>query len=349
MSPESYIHSDTGAMLADQFDRLFSERVDAKLMRAVQSGDPAATAPLAQEVEALGLTHALVPEDAGGAGLAWTEIQGVLEALGRHVAPLALPERMAAAWAMAKAGLEVPEDAPIAVWDRLTLSGETVSGKLVIPFPEQARQILAVAGEGEAARLVLLEMPEGTPLSTIGQDPRRVAVIEGAQPLASAPVEADLLLSALAVMRAGQMAGAMAHALALSIDYGNTRVQFGRPIGKFQAIQHLVAEQAGEAAAAKASVQLALRAMDRDLGWEAAAVAKIRNGMAVAKVAAVAHAVHGAIGVTEEHMLHHTTRRLWQWREEAGDENAWSERLGRAVIARGGQALWPGVVALTDN
>ena len=121
-------------------------------------------------------------------------------------------------------------------------------------------------------------------------------------------------------MRAGQISGALNHALAESIDYGNTRVQFGRPIGKFQAIQHLVAEQAGEAAAAKAAVQLALRAMDDAPSWQAAAVAKIRAGLAVEPVSAVAHAVHGAIGVTEEHMLHHTTRRLWQWRDEAGDD-----------------------------
>ncbi len=343
------LDTDTATLLADQLDRLFAQKVDAKLLRKVEAGEPATA--LEEEVEALGLTLALVPEEAGGAGLAWSEIGGVLESLGRFAAPLPLAERMAAGWAMAAAGMEVPEDVPLATWDRLALSGDAVSGTAVIPFGRPGAQVLATAGEGEAARLVLLEIPEGRALPTIGRDPRLLVEFAGATPLASAPAPmgGEALPAALAVVRAGQMAGAINHALAESIDYGNTRVQFGRPIGKFQAIQHLVAEQAGEAAAAKAAVQLALRGMDEAPSWQAAAVAKIRAGLAVAPVAAVAHAVHGAIGVTEEHMLHHTTRRLWQWRDEAGDENAWSERLGRAAIAGGGGELWKTVVALSGG
>ncbi|MDF2233845.1 acyl-CoA dehydrogenase family protein [Albimonas sp. CAU 1670] len=343
------LDNDTATLLADQLDRLFAQKVDAKLLRAVEAGEPASA--LEAEVEALGLTLALVPEEAGGAGLAWSEVGGVLEALGRFAAPVALGERMAAAWAMAQAGMEVPEDVPLASWDRLTLDGETVSGACVVPWGQAGGRVLVTAGEGEAAKLVLLEIPEGRALPTIGRDPRLVVEFAGATPLASgpAPMGGEGLPAALAVVRAGQIAGAINHALAESIDYGNTRVQFGRPIGKFQAIQHLVAEQAGEAAAAKAAVQLALRSMDAAPSWQAAAVAKIRAGLAVEPVAAVAHAVHGAIGVTEEHMLHHTTRRLWQWRDEAGDENAWSERLGRDAIAGGGKQLWKTVVALSGG
>ncbi|WP_339947687.1 acyl-CoA dehydrogenase family protein [uncultured Albimonas sp.] len=343
------LDTDTATLLADQLDRLFAQRVDAKLLRKVEAGEPAAA--LEDEVEALGLTLALVPEEAGGAGLAWSEISGVLEALGRHAAPLPLSERMAAAWAMAAAGMEVPEDAPLATWDRLALAGGKVSGACVIPFGKPGARVLGTAGEGADAQLVLLEIPEGRALPTIGRDPRLVVEFAAATPLASAPapMDGEALPAALAVMRAGQISGALNHVLAESIDYGNTRVQFGRPIGKFQAIQHLVAEQAGESAAAKAAVQLALRAMDAAPSWQAAAVAKIRASLAVAKVSAVAHAVHGAIGVTEEHMLHHATRRLWQWRDEAGDENAWSERLGRAAVAGGGGELWKTVVALSGG
>jgi len=55
----------------------------------------------------------------------------------------------------------------------------------------------------------------------------------------------------------------------------------------------------------------------------------------------VAHQVHGAIGVTDEYALHHSTLRLWAWRDEFGNEAHWSARLGDALLAGGAEGLWP--------
>ena len=57
--------------------------------------------------------------------------------------------------------------------------------------------------------------------------------------------------------------------------------------------------------------------------------------------AAIAHQVHGAMGFTYEHSLHHATRRLWAWREEFGNETHWATQLGHMVAARGADQLWP--------
>ena len=75
------------------------------------------------------------------------------------------------------------------------------------------------------------------------------------------------------------------------------------------------------------------------------AIAKLRVGDAAGTGAAIAHQVHGAMGFTYEHTLHHSTRRLWGWREEFGNETLWAERLGRMVAAAGADALWPFVTA----
>jgi len=51
--------------------------------------------------------------------------------------------------------------------------------------------------------------------------------------------------------------------------------------------------------------------------------------------------VHGAIGFTQEHKLHHLTRRLWSWRDEAGSELVWSRVLATGLLADGPDELWP--------
>jgi acyl-CoA dehydrogenase len=119
-------------------------------------------------------------------------------------------------------------------------------------------------------------------------------------------------------------------------------VQFGRPLGKFQAIQMELAEMAGEVTAVTALTDAAVQALERNENVVlAAAAAKVRAGAAVEVVARLAHQVHGAIGFTQEHKLHHLTRRLWSWRDEAGSELAWSRVLGAGLLAGGGDGLWP--------
>jgi len=73
----------------------------------------------------------------------------------------------------------------------------------------------------------------------------------------------------------------------------------------------------------------------------AVGIAKCQAARAATVVSRVAHQVHGAIGFTHEHRLHHLTRRLWSWRDEFGVESEWSMELGRIVAARGADGLWP--------
>jgi acyl-CoA dehydrogenase len=135
------------------------------------------------------------------------------------------------------------------------------------------------------------------------------------------------------------MAGAIARVLALSVEYANTRRQFGQPIGRFQAVQQLLAKLAAESAAARSAADIAWAALDAGALGFAGAVAKIRAGEAARAAAAIAHQVHGAIGVTDEHILHYFTRRLWEWRLDFGSDGFWAERLGQAAReAEGG--LW---------
>ena len=136
-----------------------------------------------------------------------------------------------------------------------------------------------------------------------------------------------------AVLAAGQMAGAMAEVQRLTVDYALQRQQFGREIGKFQAVQHQIAVLAEEVMAARMAAQAAFVGPPTEVQDARAAVAKIRAGQAAALVCSIAHAVHGAIGVSEEFVLHRHTRRLRAWRLAHGGEGWWARRLGAVAVA----------------
>ncbi|NJN51833.1 MAG: hypothetical protein HC809_08730 [Gammaproteobacteria bacterium] len=74
------------------------------------------------------------------------------------------------------------------------------------------------------------------------------------------------------------------------------------------------------------------------------AAAKARVGEAAGIVAEIAHQVHGAMGYTHEHRLHHFTRRLLAWRDEYGRETYWQARLGHEVARLGADCTWKFVV-----
>ena len=176
-------------------------------------------------------------------------------------------------------------------------------------------------------------------------------MLEGVVPRAvvPAPLDSGALLAMAAVARSALMAGAIEHILVLAVDYANLRVQFGRPIGKFQAVQQNIAVLATQAAAARAAAESGSEAIDDWLtGYGealthsiAAMSAKIRTGEAAGQACAIAHQVFGAIGFTEEHELHRFTKRLWSWRDECGNEAFWSLALGERVLVSGSeQTLW---------
>ncbi|MCW8084440.1 acyl-CoA dehydrogenase [Sabulicella glaciei] len=325
--------SEMRALLVEQLDRLLTEQGGVAILREVEGGTwPGA---LWAEVEGQGLALALVPEEAGGAGLGWGDAAALWHVLGRHAAPVPLGEAMLAGAFLGAAGVELP-----AGFTALAPAGEAA------PFGRHASALALVDGTR-----VSLRAPGGaTEGQNTGREPRDdvtpgSVTAEGDLPNGFGPRPARL---GLALLRAAQIGGALEKVLALTVDWANTRKQFGRPIGKFQAIQQSLAAMAAEVASVQVAVAAAARAAEaRGLDGAAfeIACAKVVAGEAATFGAATAHQVFAAIGITEEHELHHLTRRLWSWREEGGTERGWAQEIGRAAMARGGDALWPDLTA----
>ena len=151
----------------------------------------------------------------------------------------------------------------------------------------------------------------------------------GALPLPG-PID---LLHAGALMTATLMAGAMQRVLEATLAYANDRAQFGKSIGKFQAVQQQLSVMAEQVFAARMAAEIGCAGDGIAPHPLRAAVAKARASEAAEKVVAIAHAVHGAIGVTAEYDLQLHTRRLQEWRADFGSQGYWHAQLGQALVA----------------
>ncbi|RRO14136.1 acyl-CoA dehydrogenase [Saccharopolyspora rhizosphaerae] len=292
----------------------------------------------------LGFTALTAPEEHGGSGAGWPEAAALLSesaAAARHL-PFAESDLLAH-WLLRGAGR--PSDDP------------TAPRTVAVVEPDGTAR--TVPWLGHVPALLVFRRPDGTcalaeepvtptDLSSAAEgvehlgdgvtqsglprgDLRCAAEPRGAVELDPALLDRLVLRGALA--RAVQVVGALDKAVDLCVEHTRVRVQFGRPLAKFQAVQHLVADAAAEAALARAAVDAAvLDAVETDLAGPASAakVAAARScaGHAASVVVRNAHQVHGAIGTTQEHPLQLFTLPALDWRGEFGTTRDWDRFLG---------------------
>lgn len=246
-----------------------------------------------------------IPEQHGGSGAGLAETRIALEELGRTLTPSPLLASTLAAHALLATGNEE-------ACDRLLprIADGTVA-TLVWPWDNARTSLDGPASyvlDGDLAEILLAT--DGTDLYEIDlagvtrehtptmDQTRRLAVIHlagaGATRLGHwSPAVRDIALSLLAA----EQVGAAARALELTVEYTKTRVQFGKPIGSFQALKHRMADLHVLVETARSA---ALAADDE----VSAAVAKVYCSEAFFRVAAEMVQLHGGIAITWEHDAH---------------------------------------------
>lgn len=345
--------------IRDDLEKTIDRICEAHCSKAVFMASESGTWPQAlwQALDEVGLPQACLPEDQGGSGLSFADALYVLRRTAFHAAPVPLAETFIASRLLAAAGMPVPSGVlSVSVahaQDRLHLHSEgptpTLSGHAHrVPWGLSCDHLVVVAERDGASCLAVLERAHlaqcrHESVKNLAGEPRVQLEFDHTPVMAWAPLPgaAERLRGEGALMRSVQMAGALQRALAYALQYANERVQFGRPIGKFQAVQHMLAVLAGHVAATAAAVDAAVEASALAPDAFAVAVAKSRAGEAAGKGAEIAHQVHGAMGFTREHNLHHLTRRLWAWRDEFGNETHWQTRIGEMAVQQGADQLWP--------
>ncbi len=352
------------SMIAESAARLFADNVDKAVRENTERGEfPSALWKLATDS---GFAVATATEASGGIGETWEAAYPILRGLGYWQVPLPLAETMIGAQLLSMAGIEIP-DGPLAIIEqgqdnRLTDSGSGSSRVLGgsanrVAWACHANFAVVSLASGDIA---LIDLRDSARVQVVpGLNHARLPAdglkLEGARIAAIArnPLRSmDQPVWTLGAMaRSVMMVGALEFALEQSVQYANDRVQFGKPIGRYQAIQQQLAMLAGDVAASRVAAIVATNDAPSSMRPNSpqavfrAAVAKARVGESATRGTSIAHQVHGAIGFTHEHQLHFATRRLWAWREEFGSDAWWAERLGKAAIAGAAAGFWPALTA----
>jgi acyl-CoA dehydrogenase len=276
-----------------------------------------------------GFADALVPDSAGGAGLALRDVAGLFKRCGAHALPVPLAETIIARAILAATGTVAPPG-PITL----------ASGRL----EEDGLRCAAVAGAQTSTHVIaqihhswlLLDTASASVESAGFALDLSLEWTRGAlrkmKPLIGLPEELAVQ-SLQACIYAAMLAGAAGRVLDVTLTYANQRTQFGRVIGKFQAVQHHLAVMAEHVAAAHIAADIGCISATWMPGKLHAGVAKSQASEAAVQVAKLAHQVHGAIGFTGELDLQLYTRRLHAWRRAGGSESAWHDAVGRTLVA----------------
>jgi len=213
-----------------------------------------------------------------------------------------------------------------------------IEGQLIrVPWGRRVTGVVADAVDSSGRRYLVhlasdqWRTTKGYNLASAPRDDLSIAGPIDASTFAVAPKLSSM--AAGAVARTIQIAGALQTVLAICIEHATSRVQFGKPIASFQVIQHQLAQLAEHVAAAEAAADLACTCFEASHPRLVTSIAKSRASEAAGAAVAIAHQIHGAIGLCEEHRLPRFTNALQSWRTEFGSEREHAEYIGREAIS----------------
>jgi alkylation response protein AidB-like acyl-CoA dehydrogenase len=341
-----------------------------RLMETDEGYDPAVWQQMAEQ---LGLQGMAVPEEYGGSGFGFVELVVVLEEMGRALlcAPY-FSSVVLAVTALLESGDDaaqkdllpgIADGSTIATlawvetptrWDAQTVTtratrtadGYTLDGTKTLVVDGHVASLLLVVAQADGGpslfavdtgapgltrrRLESLDMTRKLALVELSGTPARLVAAEAD---AAGIVERTMRLAAVAL--AAEQVGAAQKCLEMSVDYAKLRVQFGRPIGSFQAIKHKCADMLLEVESARSAAYYAAWAA-ADASPELAVVAPLAKAYcseAFATTAAETIQIHGGIGFTWEHDAHLYYRRAKSSEQFLGSPAEHRDELARRLLA----------------
>jgi alkylation response protein AidB-like acyl-CoA dehydrogenase len=360
-------HTEDRQMLGDTLRRFLAEKAPIEARNKAAYGDTGYSPETWAGLAELGVIGALFGEDVGGFGGTGFDIMVVFEEIGRALAVEPFLGSLMVGHALAAAGKAdaiegivagttiaafahaEPQDRadtdPLATRATRDGDGWTITGAKSVVAQAEAATVLLVSAQTDAGPSLFL-----VPADAEGVAIRGYLNVDGGRSgevaLTDVRVGADALVAtdAAAPLAAAESAGLLAlsaEALGVmevtktaTIDYLQTRKQFGVPIGKFQALQHRIATVLLEIEQARSAVINAADALGGEDAARVLSAAKYTIGATGQLVAEEAIQLHGGIGMTWELPLSHYAKRLTMIDSQLGDQDQHLQRyiaLGKAA------------------
>lgn len=314
--------------LFDTMDRQLAQVCTPAVIREVEASGE--TSALWQPLVDSGFADLMLSEQGGGAGLGWSDAWSVLFAAGRHAVVVPFGETLYARAVLESMGQPVKGDESLALsgFGRIDAQGRLVARSVNAAIASHALLIQA----GDTVYRIKTSDPSCKLERTGGPACLDAhVVVEQPEPVGS--LAAGTIAEGHALVLAIQLAGAADKVLEMTLGYANERQQFGKSIGRFQAVQQQITEMAERVYAMRMASQIGAQGGDWQPSRLQAGLAKSQASASAARVASIAHAVHGAIGVTQEYDLQVYTRRLYAWARSGGGEQYWATRIGQIALA----------------
>ena len=324
---------------------LLADRSSPSRVRAVVDRGDGLDPELWKAMAIQGWTGLEVPESQGGLGLGAVEAAVLLEEVGRHLAPAPFLSSLLAVGALSRASIAgVTWAEP---WVEALLSGDAVGavawdpGAPVLFAPSADVVVARVTGADGTAALVAAEIdadrrPARQPAMDLTRQLGWLDLAGRETVRLGGPEAVEALVDRGAAGHAAEMLGGADRALEMAVEHAKERVQFGRPIGSFQAVKHRCADMLVDVEGMRSCVYHAawcISAGDPEAAV-AASTAKVWCSDAAARVMASCLQVHGGIGFTWEHDLHLYLKRSQLDQVSFGDAAFHRERLAALLRSR---------------
>lgn len=334
-----------------QSARSVVDRTDLRRVRTLRYTSPGFDRAVWSEMCAMGWSAVRVPEEKGGVGLGMLAYCALAEELGAGLVPEpligavlaaalldgeALERQIAGDWLVLPAWQDgrdaVCVEAPLAL-----AGGRLVAAKLHVQAAEGADAFI-VAGKGQA--ILVPAGAKGVEMASAslqdGGHAARLSFDTAAAP--GRPVDPAPAIAEATLATSAYLLGLMDAAVAMTVDYLKTRVQFGKMIGSFQALQHMAVDLRLEVELTRASVEDAARQWDRSgpcaAAYAAVSRAKARASQAALRVTRDAIQMHGGIGYTDEHDIGLYLRKAMVVAAQFGSAKAHRARFAALLPAR---------------
>jgi len=345
-----FAFTDEQKMIAETVQAFFRENAISQRTRAAMAADGIDRELWSAFCTELGLSGVGLPEEHGGAGLGMVEFAIVAEAAGAQVSAIPLLGLATAARAIAAGG----SDAQKAQWLPRLIGGEAIAACEGVPALQAdgsrltgeigfvphggAADLFVLVAPGQAW-LVRADAPGVTVSRHVTMDQTRpfaTITLDGAEaePLADPAAAIAAVHSGGWICLAAEALGGAQEALDRTVTYSRERVQFGRPIGSFQAYKHRLADMMIEIEQARSAVYWAACAVDEGSDETPIALHAAKSFCADTyfMVAGNMIQLHGGIGFTWEHDAHLFFKRARSIQSMLGSGNFHREQIATMVL-----------------